>query len=206
MSQKNSPKKKNRPSNELVMKRRKSLSEIIDELQKTGKPITRDGLIEQVKKLGYKNYNRNTLFDDRTFLNKGNTFIASLTESNYSQYMEDIFSQLTWVEEQAMQQYEKEWTNSKLVTKDDPEKGITTEKHTTDELAQPKAAFLNIIKDIQKIKYEFLTGNNIHFSAALLMKKFQQMQQELFELRKAKKAPLLNKPKKEELPDATSKQ
>ena len=62
MSQKNSPKKKNRPSNGIVIKRRKALSEIIDELQKTGKPITRDGLIEQVKKLGYKNYNRNTLF------------------------------------------------------------------------------------------------------------------------------------------------
>lgn len=137
-------------------------------------------LIDDLKKRGYKS-NRNILYDDRTALNKGNIFIADLTESNYSQMMDDIFEKLSWIEEEAMKQYNRKWTNSKTVTKN-TDKGKITETHTTKEIAQPKAAFLSIFKDSQKIKYEFLTGNNIHVSAALLRQKFQQMQQKIFEL------------------------
>jgi len=182
-----------RSNNNMVNNRRVELQKIIDEFKKKGVPITRQGLIDELQKKGYTS-NRNILYDDRTALNKDNTFISDLTESNYSQMMQDIYEKLSWVEEQAMTQYNKKWTNSKLVTKNTAQ-GTFEETHTTDEIAQPKAAFLSIIKDTQKLKYEFLTGNNIHLSAVLLMQKFQQLNQKIFELERSKKS-LLNPPKK----------
>lgn len=204
MSQKTPKKKKNytKSTVKVVLERRAALKETIDEARKKGIPISRDYLITELEKRDFKS-NRNILYDDRTALNReGNTFIADLTEANYSQYMQDIFEKLIWIEDESMIQYNKKWTNSKLVTKNNGEKGEQTEKHITGELAQPKAAFLGILRETQKLKYEFLSGNNVHLSAALIAQKFQVMQQHIYELEeeaaatKKTKPPLLN-PSKE---------
>jgi len=160
-------KSRKRAKVEEVINRRIELAKIIEEFQKEGKLITRHSLIAELKKKGFTS-DRYILYNDRTELNKGDTFIRDLTESNFSQMMRDIYNTLSWVETQALEQYEREWTNNKKVKK----AGKVVEEHTTGEIAQPKAAFLGIIKDIQKIKYEFLTGNNIQLSAALLSQKF----------------------------------
>jgi len=183
------PKKLKKPRKrakvEEVINRRIELAKIIEQFQKEGKLITRHSLIAELKKKGFTS-DRYILYNDRTELNKGNSFIRNLTESNFSQMMQDIYQNLSWVEEEAIKQYNRKWTNSKTVEKVLEIKTKTiSEKHTTEEIAQPKVAFLRIIMDIQKLKYEFLTGPNIQLSAALLSQRFQQMQQELFELKKA---------------------
>lgn len=178
-------KSRKRAKVDIVLNRRIELAKTIEDFQKKGLPITRQVLIDALKKKGFI-VDRYILYNDRIDLNKGNTFIRDLTESNFSAFMQGIWDKLEWMEHEAIIQYEKKWTNNKTVTKklDGKKTDKITETHKTNEIATPKIAFLGLMKDIQKAKYDFLTNHNIHFSAALLQQKFQQMQQQLYTLQK----------------------
>ena len=164
-----------------VNARRKELSKIIEIHHKKHEPITVPILLDELKK---KNFiiDRTTLYRDKIELNKGDTFIRDMTESTYSGYMRAIWENLESFEQEAITLYKKDWTNNKTVTKTDPDGNKTIEKTKTESLAAPKAAFLNIVTDIEKAKYQLLTGHNIHLAAALLIQKFQQMKQRIYEL------------------------
>jgi len=177
--------KSNKKSTDEQVNRRIDLQKIIDAAKKKGIPITRKYLISQLKKKGYT-IDKSTLYRDRTFLNQNNTFIRDIAESNYSEMMQDIWEKLEWVEEQALLQYDKKWTNSKEIKRQiyDKDEGVVTlhDMILTDELSQPKSAFLNLIKDIQKQKFEFLTSHNVHLSAAMLARKLTLYKNQIAEL------------------------
>lgn len=165
-----------------ITDRRNLLKKIIGNAKAKKKKLSRQYLLDELLKGGFK-VDMSTLYKDRTFISQSNTFIEDITVSNYSGYMQDIWDNLEWVEQQAQINYEKKWTNSKVVYHESADGEISEERHVTDELAAPKSKFLEIFRDTQKIKMEFLQGKNVHLSAALLRNKFDSLNDEISDLR-----------------------
>ena len=130
--------------------RRQTLAKIVIDFKRQGKQITRYTLHPALKKTGF-NVSYSTVYRDLTVLNRDNTWVRDLSESNYSAYHEEIANSLDWVEQQAREEFLKN-----------------------------RAYFnLGIILKVQDLKIKHTNGENINVSAALLGKKFNQMQTEL---------------------------
>lgn len=156
-----------------ILIRRTILSGIITKLKREGKTINRFTLKPLLQRAGF-DVDESTVYRDLTALNRENTWVRDLAESSYSAYQEDISDTLDWVVHQAKIQYKKKWTASKQMKKETG-KGIVTEIVTTQELASPKTAFLNIILKAQELKMKHTNGENINVSAALLTKEFHEI-------------------------------
>ena len=169
---------------EEITQRRYEVEKIIALLKNQNQPVNRYTVNELLEKKGYK-VNLATVYRDITAVNRENTWVRDLSESNYSAYMEDIFGSLVWAQEEAKTQYHKTWTANKIVKKETNE-GDTTETTTTQELGAPKNAFLSTFVKTQELKHKLLTGDNINISAALLGKKLNELkkQTESFEEQK----------------------
>ncbi len=163
-----------------VVQRQIALAEILDGYRKRGISPRRHALLTDLEAKGFP-VTVATLYRDRTSLNRHNSFIRDLTESNLSAYMEEIYDRLTWVEEEAAKQYDQKWTMNQVIKRRGP-KGEEIEQHSTSEIAQPKAQFLSVISKAQELKHKLLVGDNTQLSAALLAEKFQKMKEELTRL------------------------
>ncbi len=82
-----------------------------------------------------------------TAINRENTWVRDLAESNYSAYQEDISNTFDWLEMQASTRFE------------------STHDHV----------WLNIILKVQDSRIKHTSGENINISAALLGKKFKEL-------------------------------
>jgi Fe2+ or Zn2+ uptake regulation protein len=129
--------------------RRQTLAKIVIEFRKEKKQVTRYTLQPELAKRGF-DVSFATIYRDLTILNRDNTYVRDLAESNYSAYQEEIAESLDWVESQARTEYE------------------LTQNHV----------FLNVILKVQDLKMKHTNGENINISAALLGKKFNQLKQE----------------------------
>ena len=88
-----------------------------------------------------------TVYRDMTAINRENTWVRDLAESNYSAYQEDISNTFDWLEMQASKQFE------------------STHDHV----------WLNIILKVQDSRIKHTNGDNINMSVALLGKKFNEL-------------------------------
>ena len=157
--------------------RRLMLAKVIEKAQTDDKHLTEKEQLAIMKKKGY-NMSRATLYTDKTALNRSNTFVRDLAESNYSKYIEDIFKTLDFVEAEARIQYNKKWTQDKVVKKETQD-GVMVETHITEEQAMPKNMFLLTIARAAELKARLLAGDAVHISVALLAQKFAKMTNEL---------------------------
>lgn len=130
--------------------RRLTLSKIVVDFKRQGKQITRYALQPELKKAGFS-VSYSTVYRDLTVLNRKNTYVRDLSESNYSAYQEGIANSLDWVEQQARTEF----------------------------LKNKMYFYLGIIMKVQDLKMKHTSGDNIQVSAALLGKKFDQMHTEL---------------------------
>jgi len=130
--------------------RRQSLAKIVVDFKRHGKQITRYTLQPALKKAGF-GVSYSTVYRDLTLLNRENTYVRDLAESNYSAYQEEIANSLDWVEQQARAEFLKNKTY----------------------------LYLGIIMKVQDLKIKHTSGENINVSVALLGKKFDQIQSEL---------------------------
>jgi hypothetical protein len=130
--------------------RRQSLAKIVMDFRRQGKQITRYGLQPELKKVGF-DVSYSTVYRDLTVLNRANTYVRDLSESNYSAYQEDIANSLDWVEQQARAEF----------------------------LDNKTYFYLGIIMKVQDLKIKHTNGDNINISVALLGKKLDQMKSEL---------------------------
>ncbi len=142
------------PFDDIVL-RRQCIQQTITKLRKSDKPVNRFTVQSELTKAGY-DISESTVYRDMTALNRENTWIRDLSESNYSAYQEEISNNLEWVIHQAATQYEK------------------TNDHV----------WLNIILKAQDTKMKYANGENINISAALLGKKFNELKDELDEKNK----------------------
>jgi len=130
--------------------RRREVLKIMTHLKKNGQRINRYTVKDQLDKSGF-DMSVSTIYRDMTVINRENTWVRDLSESNYSAYQEDISNNLEWVIHQAITQFEK------------------TKNHV----------WLNIMLKAQETKMKHTNGENINISAALLGKKFKQLKKEL---------------------------
>ncbi len=165
--------------------RRDALAAVLEDALRKDIHPKRSYLLEAMRKKGHP-VSVPVLYADMTALNRGNTFVRDLTESNYSAYIEEIYRRLQWVEAEAERQYGREWTTNQRIIRVGPQ-GEETETHITEEQAQPKAQFLALIAKTQELKHKILVGDTTQLSAALLSEKFQSMKEELETLKRGGK-------------------
>lgn len=168
--------------------RRDVLAKIISDLKVEGVPVTKKILVEKMAKKGYK-MDDSTLHRDRTELNKKNTFVRDMGESNYSSYIEEIATTLDYVTNEALAIYEAEWNKVAVNTKT---KGgrivkgrvvggetVFHERKAEKNALHAKIQALRIINDATKCKLELLKGDTINISVALLGQKLNKLKDEV---------------------------
>lgn len=177
-----------------VENRREALSKIIAQFQKERKIINRFTLQPALKEAGF-DVSEGTIYRDMTVINRSNTWVKDLVESNYSALQENIASMLDIIEKEAYDNYKKTWTTSKTTKKQVPRKDGTieiTEETKTGELAGPKATFLNILTRVQELRMKHTHGDNINISAALLTAELQEAKDKLESQSSDGKTPIVN--------------
>lgn len=163
-----------------VIKRRKALLAIIEDCYRQGIPVTNHVLLVKLAESGFSISHRQ-LFRDRTIINLENTFLADLGESNYSAFLEDIKDKIEWIEQQAIDLFNTKWVTKKAIKRQIPDKDgdtIITEQQITENEAEPKARFLDIVGQCQKFKLDMLKGDNINIAVDLLSKKMRLIKDE----------------------------
>lgn len=132
-----------------TLRRRQKLQDIINQFRSKGSLINRFTLQPELEKAGFK-ASFTTIYRDMTALNKDNTWVRDLAESNYSAYQESISSNLELVEQQANEKFKE------------------TGNHV----------WLNIVLRVQETKMKHTQGDNINISAALLHTKFNELKKQ----------------------------
>ena len=162
-----------------ILNRRTAIKQIIIHLKRQGTPVNRFTIKPYLDQRGFV-VNHSTIYRDLTIINRENTWVRDLAESNYSAYQEQISNTLDWIEQQAIILYNKDWksirTTQKQVPANDGTKTLT-EQTVTSESANQKATFLSIIKQVQELKIKHTNGENINISAALLGKRFSKIKE-----------------------------
>ena len=130
--------------------RRREVMKIMTHLRKNGQRVNRYTVKEQLDKSGFE-MSASTIYRDMTAVNRENTWVRDLAESNYSAYQEEIDNNLEWMAHQAVKKF----------------------KETGDHV------WLNILLKTQESKMKHTTGENINISVALLGEKCRKKIAEL---------------------------
>jgi chorismate-pyruvate lyase len=94
--------------------------------------------------------------------------------------VETAYTNYAWIYNEARKNYLKKWTLSKTIIRTSKE-GEIIEEVTTEEIAQPKIAFLNIMLNSQKSMEDIIDGRSQNVSVALLSQRFMELERELDE-------------------------
>ena len=130
--------------------RRREVLKIMTYLKKNGLRINRYIVKNQLDKSGFE-MSVSTIYRDMTAINRENTWIRDLAESNYSAYQEEIDNNLEWISHQTVKKF----------------------KETGDHV------WLNILLKTQESKMRHTVGENINVSVALIGEKFRKKMAEL---------------------------
>ncbi|MGI0027824.1 MAG: hypothetical protein ACREAD_08305 [Nitrosopumilaceae archaeon] len=173
--------------------RRRSLLKIITQFKKEGKQISRFTLQPALKEVGF-DVSFATVYRDMTVLNRENTWVRDLVESNYSAYQEQIYDTLEMVEREALELYQNKPEICRKIHKEISKNGTVTtiEETTTEEVANMTSLLLEIILKVQALKIKHFHGDNINVSAALLSAELQDAKDKLQNQSKAGKTHIVN--------------
>lgn len=136
-----------------IIERQTILAEIISDQKAEHNPTTPKELLPKMKKRGY-NIDRSTLYRDRLAINQRNSFVRDLSESNYSSYIQDMFENIDYVTDEAMQM-------------------LTTTGNDKTKILSGK-----LILEGVRTKTEILSGKVLDISVELLSKKMRSMREE----------------------------
>ena len=178
---------KKRSNRAIITQRRAVLQKTQNDHPSTSANGTVDGIIQQMKDAGFKDYTRRMYYHDKTELNQNSTYVLDMTQFNYSAYMEEVSDDLRFIKEQALAMYRQEWNQDKTITKHivvNNELVQVEEHHKTAPIAAPKLKALEIIANVQKLRTDLVSGDTLNISAALIGKKFREMQEDINRLEK----------------------
>ena len=178
---------KKRSNRAIITQRRAVLQKTQNDHPSTSANGTVDGIIQQMKDAGFKDYNHRMYYRDKTELNQNSTYVLDMTQFNYSAYMEEVSDDLRFIKEQALAMYRQEWNQDKTITKHivvNNEIVQVEEHHKTAPIAAPKLKALEIIANVQKLRTDLVSGDTLNISAALIGKKFREMQEDVNRLEK----------------------
>ena len=123
---------------------------IMSQLKKDGQRVNRYTIKDKLDKLGFE-VSVATVYRDTMAVNRENTWVRDLSESNYSAYQEEIDNNLEWVAHQAVKMFNE------------------TGDHV----------WLNILLKTQESKMRHVAGENVNVSVALIGEKFRKRMAEL---------------------------
>jgi len=159
------------------------LGRVIDGLKKEfdGRPPTRKEILSEMKRIGFE-ISIATLWRYRGKIKKVRSAVRDLLEEGtYSAYFDHNMELLDYIEEQAIKQYQKKWTNSKTVKKQNTDGEKSGEIHTTDEIAGPKYSFLNILTRVVELRNRATNDDNLDLSCVMLSEEFDNLKDKLEE-------------------------
>lgn len=136
-----------------IVTRQHTLEEIISNLKSENIPVTPKILLEKMKKKGYK-IDRSTLYRDRLAVNQRNSFLRDLSESNYSDYVENMWNDIEFVKQEAHEMM----------------------KNTTN--ARTRIIAGKLMLETVRTKVELFSGSVLNVSVELLAKKMQKFREE----------------------------
>lgn len=174
--------------------RRRALMKIMGDFRKEGKLANRSTLQKPLEQAGFP-ASTGTIYRDITLINRENTWVKDLVESNYSAFQEHISDMLDFVEQEALDNYNKKWTldkKTKRVVSNSKGEFESLEETTTQEMAAPKVQFLEIIGKVQQLRMKHTHGDNINISAALLSAELQDAKDKLQSQTSNKETPIVN--------------
>ena len=176
-----------------VMARREALLKIINQFKKDGKTVTRFSLQPALKEVGY-DVSYSTIYRDMTILNRENTWVRDLVESNYSAYQEHIHDTLNMIEKEALKMYQEKPTIIKKTHKEISKNGEVTiiEEANTEEVANMTVCLLELILKVQSLRMKQTHGDNINVSAALLTAELREAQDKLENMNKEPRTPIVD--------------
>jgi hypothetical protein len=154
---------------------------IMLQLKLEHKPISRNTVFSLIRAQGF-DVEEGTVYRDIVLINRENSWVRDLVESNYSAMQEHISEMLDFIEKEALENYSKTWTMNRTVKKiGTTSKGEfeSEEETTTQEMAAPKAQFLMLIGKVQELRMKHTHGDNINISAALLSRELQEAKESL---------------------------
>lgn len=157
--------------------RRDKIRIVMDKMAEKGKPITAHALLAECHKADIK-ISYGALVRDRIAINKTNTFVENIAESEYSAAMEEIWQSLDYIHAEAIDNYQRTWKQIQTRIRDTP-KGKIKEVTETHNQAGPKAMFLQIAKDALDLKLKYMSGDAVKLSVVLLNKKLAEFREQL---------------------------
>lgn len=171
-----------------IIARQDYLKVIIDNFHKKDIIPSNSQLIESMQKK-YKTYSRATLYRDLTRINRHNTFVRDIVESNYSAMVQTRFEQLEKIEETLDGWIKNPPKTSKtfydieeIPDPNDPtgtrkiQKLVPRELHT--EIVSP-VTILQMKIDLQWMHLKILNGDIVDTSIALYTERFNEMAEQL---------------------------
>lgn len=123
----------------------------------------------------------NTIERDWQEINAENTYVKDLATKNYSLLTRQSAQFLEWVKMEAKKNYDKTWTQGRKITRTiTTPKGDTEviEDTTTAELAAPKAQFLRLAMDAEKLINDINNGRACDLSVVMMADTFRSMETE----------------------------
>lgn len=136
-----------------IVTRQQVLADIIFDLKSENKSDKPKVLLKLMKEKGY-DIDRSTLYRDRVAINQRNNFVRDLSESNYSYYIESMWSDIELVKQESQEVF--------LTTKSDSVKNNAGK----------------LILETVRTKVEMLNGRVLDVSVELLGKKLREFRDE----------------------------
>jgi len=159
-----------------ILRRHKAIKEIKEELSDTRQAITTGAILDRLSKRGIK-IDRSTCNRDQLKINETNQFLLELAGQNFSSYVENMWNNLNYIEEQSYELAAKDWVVKRNVTKKS-KNGISVESSTESNQYAPKVAFLNLAVRVIAAKDNMLKGEHIDLAHGLIKEKFNQLREE----------------------------
>jgi len=187
--------RKGRSSIEEILTRQKKLGDIIVKYHEDNKEPSNNQLIKSMREIGYDTYNYMTLNRDMKHINRQNTFVRDLAESNYSYIVETQMNKLTSVQKtvDSWEQSPPEIIRRVMRAKRNPNFDHTDLKRMQDEkiaewIYEPETAYAETIspitiqsmkKDLAMNVLRVFNGDIIDTSIAMITSKFDEMQEQI---------------------------
>ncbi len=172
-------------TDEKIALRRKALQEVIVELHKASIPTTNEAIITKMVQRGYKTYWQQNLYRDMTWVNKNNTFVRDITESNYSAMCEAQFQELADIQAKVKEWTENPPTETRQVYNAEPDsnpKNAQGYKLVLDSVIHNTVSPMQILsmrKSVADTQLRLLNGDIVNTSIALLTEEFKSMSEEI---------------------------
>lgn len=171
-------KTKNSKDKDILLRQRK-LQDVISNFHKHNVTPIKKQIIDAMIENGFTNYNRITLYRDETIVNRKNTFVRDITESNYSAMVEKQMRELEDIQDTV-----KTWslnppTHVRQVFTydyDNPTRTATPRLESAVSDTISPIQIISLREQLAQAHLRILNGDIVNTSIAMITEEFKSMQ------------------------------